>query len=448
MTVRFIQTAACVLVALVTIWSATTAAVACDTPVYRYAMYRWPPSPYFVLYFHQGEIAEAEKPTHDAIYALMDDREKQTNLLLEPIDLSEEGALAQLRPEVQALWNTREDRANTGYLVISPRGREIFSGRTLDADTLAAMIASAKRDEIVERLAAGDPCVLVLMRSGHEESDAAAEKEVQQVVDDLAAGKVPMSIGPPAMLPEGEEPSYEVPVGLVKLDREDMTERWLIRSLLALEPDLPELSKPMVFAVYGRGRALEPCVGPGIVRDNLLDYVAFVTGACSCQIKEQNPGVDLLTSTNWDAAAAALAEQVGVEEGNEQHLQQLDFFPEMLVPADGSDEPASDGVVDSPEEQPADLEPADDASPPSTSDPAAESAPSPDSPPGAADDVHREATPAAPLVTPTEVDRRSPPAEAQSAHTAGPMYMMIGAGVAIGLLVLLSATMLLLGRRA
>ena len=28
---------------------------ACTTPVYRYAMYNWAPSPYYVFYFHRGD---------------------------------------------------------------------------------------------------------------------------------------------------------------------------------------------------------------------------------------------------------------------------------------------------------------------------------------------------------------------------------------------------------
>ena len=36
--------------------------------------------------------------------------------------------------------------------------------------------------------------------------------------------------------------------------------------------------------------------------DLIHDLTEFLCGACSCQVKEQNPGFDLLLSTDWNAA--------------------------------------------------------------------------------------------------------------------------------------------------
>ncbi len=41
-------------------------------------------------------------------------------------------------------------------------------------------------------------------------------------------------------------------------------------------------------------------MGAGINADNLRESAAFVTGACSCQVKEQNPGFDLLLNADWN----------------------------------------------------------------------------------------------------------------------------------------------------
>jgi hypothetical protein len=97
-------------------------------------------------------------------------------------------------------------------------------------------------------------------------------------------------------------------VGLVKVARSDEAETWLIRSLMAMEPDLNELTdEPMVFFAYGRGRAMPPYVGKGISAENLAAELQFLGGACSCQVKEQNPGVDMLVRWDWEAAADAVA---------------------------------------------------------------------------------------------------------------------------------------------
>jgi hypothetical protein len=52
--------------------------------------------------------------------------------------------------------------------------------------------------------------------------------------------------------------------------------------------------------VFGRGRALEPLIGRGIHPDNIMEVSSYLCGACSCEIKDQNPGIDLLLAANWD----------------------------------------------------------------------------------------------------------------------------------------------------
>jgi hypothetical protein len=42
-------------------------------------------------------------------------------------------------------------------------------------------------------------------------------------------------------------------------------------------------------------------VGAGITADNIREAGAFLVGACSCEVKRQNPGTDLLMAVDWDA---------------------------------------------------------------------------------------------------------------------------------------------------
>ena len=75
-----------------------------------------------------------------------------------------------------------------------------------------------------------------------------------------------------------------------------------ISILINSEPDLFDyMSYPMAFPVYGRGRALYALVGAGINEWNINEACAFITGACSCEVKALNPGVDLLMMVDWEA---------------------------------------------------------------------------------------------------------------------------------------------------
>jgi hypothetical protein len=52
--------------------------------------------------------------------------------------------------------------------------------------------------------------------------------------------------------------------------------------------------------VFGLGRALLPLIGAGITQKNIYDAASFLAGPCSCEVKEQNPGFDLLLNADWD----------------------------------------------------------------------------------------------------------------------------------------------------
>lgn len=52
---------------------------------------------------------------------------------------------------------------------------------------------------------------------------------------------------------------------------------------------------------------MPPYVGKGINVENLVDCMVFLAGACSCQVKDQNPGMDLLMSWDWEKSAEIMA---------------------------------------------------------------------------------------------------------------------------------------------
>jgi len=53
--------------------------------------------------------------------------------------------------------------------------------------------------------------------------------------------------------------------------------------------------------VFGRGRALTALSGFEVSANVLSQAAAFLCGACSCEVKEMNPGKDLLLAANWEA---------------------------------------------------------------------------------------------------------------------------------------------------
>jgi len=309
-----------------------SAARACTTPVYRYAMYNWAPTPYFVCYFHYGEPAEEHTELHQVIDELTESQPAAANVVLKEIDLSL-GHFDQLPGPVQEAWlsyvRTEARAAEPVHLVFTSWLAELHAGR-LDVATLREMIDSPARTRIGELLEEGCAAVIVFLPGSDEAENERAEKVARELIARAGAGEIPIEAGfldasfaqygpPPGAAgeaPPGDVPSEEervaaasrLKVGFVKVSRSDAAEQWLVRSLTAIEPDLGELSEhPMIFFSYGRGRAMPPYVGKGINPDNLAGEIQFLGSACSCFVKEQNPGVDLLMQWDWEAVADAMA---------------------------------------------------------------------------------------------------------------------------------------------
>ena len=431
---------------------------ACDTPVYRYAMYRWEPAPYEVFFFHNGPIDAAHARLNGLIQTAQSAADKPANITLLPVDLSQDADLKTVPRQVREAWTSHQAPQSPSYLVYTPAGINVFAG-DLDEVALQAMLKSPARDEIAQQLAAGKAGALVLVTGPEAQAAAAAEKLIADVIRDIAEGKIALyappttAEGPPGQANAGPK----LAIGSVKVARDDPRERWLVESLLSTEEDLKAerfANECMVFPVFGRGRALPPCVGKGVTRDNLLACVEFLTGACSCTVKDQNPGVDLLIAHDWMATAEKLAEQFGTEEGNESQLGAAGLFPQLMIPAGAAKEPAAGGddVHPAVEAKPAapssppnaTAKPGDAAKSDAAASPAQEK-PSPD--PSAITPAAGESTPPEPQEAEEEDALPSRATPATPADEAYSSVLFVGAGVGLALVLLLGLTFFILRPR-
>lgn len=365
-----------------TLWAAGSASPvrACNTPVFRYAMYNWPPAPYYVFYLHHGQVPKEDEAVNKTLDGLAR-AEPPANVLLTAVDVSNEEEFQKLPKVVRKAYQSHAEGKKPLHLVFCPwvlyyawmaeqyarppdqqgnqaetpqesqpeapeqtggppaeqnetpnkvaeesppEFRELFAGR-LDEKQVRAMVDSPARKQLGKLLQDGNAAVLLVLTGPDKDANRQAEKVAGEVVAMADRGEFPVSGGdglpPDQFLPEppGDTPPQDprqddsppkLKLAVLKLARTDPAEKWLVDSLLSVEPDLRQskyAKSAMVFAVYGRGRAMPPYLDKGITKENLADCVVFLSGPCSCQIKEQNPGVDLLIRRDWDAVAEALA---------------------------------------------------------------------------------------------------------------------------------------------
>ena len=311
------------LVALLMILIAITSTIAwaCNVPVFRYALDHWRPDAYRAVILHRGALSptaqQAVQQLHDAI------DKQRLNLSIKQVDVDAAG----LDGLISGLGKYADDGAH--LLLHYPSDLEIqkpvlsidLEGkRKVEIDEL---IDSPLRQELLKRLAAGQSAVWLFLTSGNEQLDATARTTLESELKNLQATlELPKLTDDPEDAIKGGPP-LRIEFSMLELPKSDKKE-WALRSmLLGSEPDLLELDEPLVFPVFGCGRALWPLVGAGISAENLRESATFVAGACSCQVKEQNPGFDLLVNVDWnellpwtkgDAGSHNLGQQVQVAE--------------------------------------------------------------------------------------------------------------------------------------
>jgi len=304
--------------ALISLVSATVTN-ACSVPVFRYALERWQPDTFQALVLHRGSLSDEQKKLIDTFDR--SEGKRRANVEVVTVDLD-----AAPPPELLSLLEKQKETELPRILLMPPpftgSATPLWSGKLEDKTSLAGFntqVDSPVRRETVKRLLAGDSAVWICLESGNKEADDKAFKLL-----DTQLAKLGKELKLPEQTPEDlEDPDSQVrfeklPVRIafstIRVSRDNSQEKGLIDQLMKTEDDLLEESgKPMVFPVFGRGRALWAYIGAGINEENIAEAAQFLIGPCSCQIKRQNPGSDLLLTADWEGSLEGLIETKDVE---------------------------------------------------------------------------------------------------------------------------------------
>jgi hypothetical protein len=312
---------------------------ACNVPVFRFALERWRPDPYRVVLFHRGPLSDTER---EMIRPLEEQQDKAlANLAVRTVDLADESALSEESAADHALFEAVGKPGLPWFVVQYPAHLRIpkpaWAG-PLNREFVAAAIDSPIRRELARRLVDGQTAVWLLLESGEPEKDDSAAKLLEEQLK-----KLEQELELPELTASPEDAlatalPLKVKFSLIRVPRNVSEEHALVAMLIGSEPDLAERSDAMVFPVFGRGRALLPLVGAGITAKNIEEAAAFLTGPCSCEVKEQNPGFDLLLAAGWDA----LLSQSGIAlTAVETHSLSPTGQPELVPIPSGAGSPSA-----------------------------------------------------------------------------------------------------------
>lgn len=288
------------LLAILLVFALPGVALACSVPVFRYALEHWQPDAYRITLYHDQDLSDDDR---QLLSWVREQTDQGANLEVRVVDLREE----ELEEADAARWEQIEDQATPRMVVQLPGrtgGGEVMVGSApWNEQELQQLVASPARVELGQRLVDGE-VVWLFLESGDDQTD---DRLYQLLEEQLAIQQETLE------LPEleeqdrselsGDPEELEIRFTAMRIARDDADEKWFREILLSVEPDLREaelIDKPMVFPAFGRARALYALVGAGINSDMIGQAAEFLTGACQCTVKADNPGVDLLIPVRWD----------------------------------------------------------------------------------------------------------------------------------------------------
>lgn len=282
----------------------STPALSCNVPVFRYALERWPADIYKVVVFHRGPLTSDDKSNIDWLEKSSATHIPYSNYTVQTVDIS-----SGISGDLQGIWENLDSPELPCLAVHYPLSTRISQKAwygNLTYDNVRKLADSPLRQKIAKKILDGDSAVWIFLESGDRTKDDAAADILRTQLKIMEN-----TLTLPEQLSEsvyraGDDailfPDVHIAFSMFRLSQTDPAESFIISMLMNSEPDLFDyISYPMAFPVYGRGRALYALVGAGINEWNIHNACAFLTGACSCEVKALNPGIDLLMMVDWEA---------------------------------------------------------------------------------------------------------------------------------------------------
>jgi hypothetical protein len=288
-------------------WLALTALPlwACSVPVFRYALERWQSDSYEVVVFHKGPLSAEDQSLVDMLSPAGLAGKKSANAELRLVDVG-----GDLDDETKALWDAEQSKTLPSMTLRYPVPLPNPWSGPLTRANVELILDSPKRAEVARRILKGETAVWLFLESGNEQADRKALSVLETELP-IAQLKLKLPEIDEQDISDGlvsiEPDELRIAFSIVRVSRDDLAEKLFVEMLLGSEGegadglrDASLANQPMAFPIFGRGRVLYALVGAGIDDENITSACKELIGPCTCQVKDQNPGIDMLMSVDWD----------------------------------------------------------------------------------------------------------------------------------------------------
>lgn len=272
---------------------------ACNVPVFRYALERWKPDACDVFVFCDATFDATQHPELEKLSALAQVKRSNVALTISRVGIDKQ-------PQQLEMWETirKLPGIQLPYVIVRTSVNEKQAVNSwhgpLARFKTEQLLDSPVRQELTRRVLKGDSVVWLVVKCEDEKRNESVNKLLKDELKKLAKSTpFPEGLGLP-----GSELYSELPLvmqfSVLEIDPADSREQFLVGLLHGFDPEAVKNKQPLVVPVFGRGRALEVLPADRLDAGMIGDLTRYLCGACSCQVKERNPGFDLLLQADWD----------------------------------------------------------------------------------------------------------------------------------------------------
>lgn len=279
-------------------WIAETRA--CNVPVFRYALERWPAEAYLLFVLADGPLDGAQQ----AALAAFQQAAPRGVCHVEIVDVAHP-----LSPQHKMVVEAAGAPAHPWMVLRYPRSLPdeppAYSG-PWDGRVLRELLDSPARQQVAHMLLRGESIVWLLVECDDAQRNTSAAQLLQDTLARLQREiKLPELTSDDARYLTAEAlPELRLSLAMHRVRRGDEAERYFVHLLDHWDPGAASPDEPAVFAVFGRGRVLGPLPYAQLTAENIEQACRYLCGACSCEIKNDNPGWDLLMAVDWEQRLA------------------------------------------------------------------------------------------------------------------------------------------------
>ena len=148
-----------------------------------------------------------------------------------------------------------------------------------------------------------------------DEADRIDAMSTKKELDNLIRSSVPLRI------------SFKT----LRVSRDNTDEEIFIKMLLNQSVHQADVKEPIAIPIFGRGRCLDGLPASKLTLESLKEITKYLCSGCSCTVKAENPGVDIVMNVPWEdyisdsvMTVKTLPPLTGILETQEEEIEKVE----------------------------------------------------------------------------------------------------------------------------